>query len=289
MSERLTVCSEIFIENEQINNELSHCPNIVDSVTHFKLKIKNAASEILRSDYDKLNVDGDGDLVLQRKPVECIIKIEHSKRTIIDLVGLQVWRGALLLADFVSHFGHSIFCAKNVLELGCGVGLTSIVAAFYSKHVICSDIDAEDILNTVKNNINNNRHFIKSDIQIEKIDFLQRNFSDHLEQLFDIVDIILAADVIYDNDVTDGFIQTLIDITRNRPSKIIYISLEKRYVFTIEHLDTVAPCYEHFIQRLQTTNDEFSLQWKIEQLSLDFPQYFDYIRSKELVLLKITT
>lgn len=56
------------------------------------------------------------------------------------------------------------------------------------------DIDAEDILNTVKNNINNNRHFIKSDIQIEKIDFLQRNFSDHLEQLFDIVDIILAAD-----------------------------------------------------------------------------------------------
>lgn len=67
-----------------------------------------------------------------------LFELEHSKRTIIDLVGLQVWRGALLLADFVSHFGHSIFCAKNVLELGCGVGLTSIVAAFYSKHVICS-------------------------------------------------------------------------------------------------------------------------------------------------------
>lgn len=65
------------------------------------------------------------------------VLLEHRKSTVLDLVGLQVWRGALLLNDFILHnIPH--FSNKKVLELGAGTGLTSILASAYSKKVICT-------------------------------------------------------------------------------------------------------------------------------------------------------
>lgn len=52
-------------------------------------------------------------------------------------MGLQIWRGALLLADYIlSH--PSLFEKKNILELGSGVGLTSIVASLVANEIICT-------------------------------------------------------------------------------------------------------------------------------------------------------
>jgi predicted nicotinamide N-methyase len=53
-------------------------------------------------------------------------------------VGRQIWRGALLLGDFVLHHGASFLQDRTVLELGSGVGLTSIVAAMFATEVICT-------------------------------------------------------------------------------------------------------------------------------------------------------
>lgn len=62
---------------------------------------------------------------------------EHSISTELNLVGLQVWRGAFLLADYVlSH--PDLFKNQIVLELGSGVGLTSIVASYLAKEIICT-------------------------------------------------------------------------------------------------------------------------------------------------------
>lgn len=62
---------------------------------------------------------------------------EHSTATPIRLVGLQVWRGALLLADYILHHSEAL-AQSTVLELGSGVGLTSVVAAMVVKQVICT-------------------------------------------------------------------------------------------------------------------------------------------------------
>lgn len=51
--------------------------------------------------------------------------LEHHKATDLTLVGLQVWRGALLLADYIFH-NRDEFKDKRVLELGSGVGLTGV-------------------------------------------------------------------------------------------------------------------------------------------------------------------
>lgn len=64
---------------------------------------------------------------------------EHSSKTKIALVGLQVWRGAFLLGDLLIHLG-SVGELQNkiVMELGAGTGLTSFVASIYAKKVICT-------------------------------------------------------------------------------------------------------------------------------------------------------
>ena len=57
-------------------------------------------------------------------------------------------------------------------------------------------------------------------------------------------------------------------------------------MFTIADLDTVAPAYDFFMEKLETFCDK---QTKIthELLDLDFPQYFCYDKSQELTLIKI--
>jgi hypothetical protein len=61
-----------------------------------------------------------------------------------------------------------------------------------------------------------------------------------------------------------------------------------RYVFTVADLDSVAPCYEYFLQCLQKAQAKLlDSQWEVEQLPIDFPQYFNYERVKELVLWRI--
>ena len=61
----------------------------------------------------------------------------------------------------------------------------------------------------------------------------------------------------------------------------MYMALEKRYVFT----DCVcAPMYESF---LQLFSKEAAGILKCDEISKEFPQYFDYEKCKELVLMKV--
>ena len=60
-------------------------------------------------------------------------------------------------------------------------------------------------------------------------------------------DYILAGDIIYDDAITDAFI-TFINKTLDAFKQTAFlVSLEKRFVFTVMDLDTVAPAYQHFI------------------------------------------
>ncbi|CAH0729930.1 unnamed protein product, partial [Brenthis ino] len=231
--------------------------------------------------------DEDHDLNIVR-PQKEIIKIEHSSKTKISLVGLQVWRGAFLLGDLLIHIGRTgQLTGKTVLELGAGTGLTSFVAAMYAKKVVCTDIDLGGILDLIKLNTKYNSKLIKSQFKVMPLDFTNLDWSESLLREIKQTDIIIAADVIYDDDVTAAFIATIEKILNTNPPKTLYIVLEKRYVFTIEHMDSVAPCYETFLTLLNKV--KIHSNWTVEQLPLDFPKYFTYDRVKELVFWKITS
>lgn len=102
--------------------------------------------------------------------------------------------------------------------------------------------------------------------------------------------VLIAFSVIYDDDITDEFIHTLAQILdpadyNVQRNKEIYIALEKRYVFTLSELDTSAPCYEYFLRTIEPLRVRNG--WKMETISIDFPQYFEYGRVRDLVLLKL--
>ncbi len=59
------------------------------------------------------------------------------------MVGLQVWRGALLLADFLLSTPDAEdggVSGRRVVELAAGTGVTSIVAATMARAVTCTGL-----------------------------------------------------------------------------------------------------------------------------------------------------
>eukprot|EP00301_Raphidiophrys_heterophryoidea_P006037 c12471_g1_i4.p1 GENE.c12471_g1_i4~~c12471_g1_i4.p1 ORF type:complete len:197 (+),score=45.37 c12471_g1_i4:83-592(+) len=80
--------------------------------------------------------DHDSDVPRKRRRIETQeelgLRIVHRCATPLKLVGQQVWTGALQLSDVVAHLGSSDHLRSiTCLELGCGTGLVSLVAACF--------------------------------------------------------------------------------------------------------------------------------------------------------------
>lgn len=183
-----------------------------------------------------LEHDDDSDVIVPRRKNECIeigmlimnlklskmtisqnLFLEHKKSTVLSEVGLQVWRGAFLLNDFILS-NRNKFSNKKILELGSGVGLTSILASTYAKRVICTglwkefssdfielilsfeDINIGGILDLIRRNVelNKSNQRYPKNIEVMELDFLAKTFSVRLEDELKTVDIALAADGIID-------------------------------------------------------------------------------------------
>ncbi|KAE8744486.1 hypothetical protein FOCC_FOCC008874 [Frankliniella occidentalis] len=177
---------------------------------------------------EAVEYDSDGDLILKRKGSEDVVHIKHSASTSLRMVGLQVWRGALLLADWALHYGPSLLRGATVLELGTGTGLTSIVAAMHAKEVVSTDVDLAGLLDLIKANIDLNRRLVKAKSTVLGLDFFSKEWSKEVMNKLTEVSVILAADVIYDVDLTEAFVESLVKIMNVKPKKTLYFALEKR-------------------------------------------------------------
>lgn len=89
--------------------------------------------------------------------------------------------------------------------------------------------------------------------------------------------------MIYDDDITDGLIKTILKLFKaSLKMTELYMALEKRYVF----VDSVcAPMYEYFLKNFQEASGGVL---KFGEISTQFPQYFEYDKCKELVLIKVS-
>lgn len=146
-------------------------------------------------DVKRMKIDSDGDLEVKRRKRE-FIRIEHFQSTDLRLVGLQVWRGALILADFLFHHRHE-FANKHILEVGSGVGLSSIAAAiFANKQIVCTDLDIGGILNLIRANIKRNANLMGDEdkIDVMELDFKSTEWSMELREVVRQTDVIIAAD-----------------------------------------------------------------------------------------------
>ena len=174
------------------------------------------------------------------------IEIESHLETDVELVGLQVWRGALFLADYIIMHS-SLFAGKNILELAAGTGLTSIVAVLSNQkymsegngYLICTDVDKGHILSLIESNFQRNsidctqtllskHNSLK--VKVAEIDFFKeetycgatlgssdetnsfsQNQNTKILAIDDLrnLDVIFAADIVYDEEITHAFFNCL--------------------------------------------------------------------------------
>uniref|UniRef100_A0A146ZMI7 Methyltransferase 22, Kin17 lysine n=1 Tax=Fundulus heteroclitus TaxID=8078 RepID=A0A146ZMI7_FUNHE len=232
-----------------------------------------------------------------------IIKIEHTMATPLEDVGKQVWRGALLLADFILS-KPDMFRGATVLELGAGTGLTSIVMATTAKTVYCTDV-GEDLLRLCSRNVSLNKHITDpagGEVKVKQLCWLQHSLctdadmefswtEEEVADLYDNTDFIIAADVCYDDDLTDSLFRTLYRLCSsfNRTCRV-FISLEKRMNFSLRHMDVCCEAYNHFMHCLTQLQDLEDGQWRftVEHVPLNFPQFLLYERIEQLELWKVT-
>eukprot|EP00092_Neocalanus_flemingeri_P106010 GFUD01135964.1.p1 GENE.GFUD01135964.1~~GFUD01135964.1.p1 ORF type:complete len:334 (+),score=87.93 GFUD01135964.1:328-1329(+) len=230
--------------------------------------------------------DGDMDLPRNKGGEDKQLVVEHKLATGLGEVGLQVWRGSLVLADYLLE-NHQQFCGKNVLEVGAGTAVAAIVASICGANVLATDIENKEVLELMEKNVERNHNLLIGDVTVKAL-----NFNTDVSKRDDLknIEIVLAGDIIYDDDITEDFIRFMVNL-HNKVScdslKFI-VALEKRFVFTVADLDTVAPAHDFFISQLEQFGDNFkTCKISTNYINLDFPQYFCYERSKDMVLLEI--
>ncbi|XP_052068102.1 methyltransferase-like protein 22 isoform X2 [Mytilus californianus] len=258
----------------------------------------------MKTDKDvcEMKTDKDGDVEVKRRKRKIedlsVITIAHKMETTLENVGQQIWLASLLMADFIiSH--KEEFQGKRILDLGAGVGLTSVVAAMYADHIISTEI-GKDIKELAQHNLDQNNikevanysvgefDWFENKYSAEKIDEVKLKMDHEVENDIDSCDIAISADVIYDNNITDALFRTVYGLMVNTSISTWYISTEKRYVFTLQDLDIACPAYQHFRQcltQLQDMSDHAQFTISCEE---EFPQCFQYNRTKELELWKVT-
>lgn len=210
--------------------------------------------------------DADGDLIVPRRcrTKRITIKLHHQRATSLNHVGLQCWRGALLLCEtLLSH--RKEIAGKVLCELGAGVGITSILAAsLQPRRVYLTDKDDADILDLARRNVALNVDNDASTIIVQALDWSADKNSSILAAAAaavkmegvnqEAISILIAADVIYDDDITDAFFFTLrhmlYDKKLTAENAYCLLTLEKRTVFSLEAMATVAHGYARFRHHL---------------------------------------
>merc|ERR1712179_706919 len=84
---------------------------------------------------------------------------------------------------------------------------------------------------------------------VKEIDFFWDSWSEDLDNLARDSEVVLAADVVYDKDITKHFFKTLVKILSFAP-KVAFIAIEKRQR-TGDEGALIAPNFEHYQENLE--------------------------------------
>lgn len=176
-----------------------------------------------------------------------IVTLKEAKSKISEgTTGLNVWEAALAICEWAIHNIESIR-DQNILELGSGTGLSGLVIAKCCRPAFMTVTDGNNkVLDYLAENVKNNA---VNDIKIKvlKVDWVSiadgepnTEFSEHLESIKP--NLIIAADVIYDNTLFQPLCETLDFIFRKckNQCKCILANAVRNETTQKEFFDTLA-------------------------------------------------
>jgi len=115
------------------------------------------------------------------------------------LWGHYLWNAGIVMAQFLDETGDVHITGKNVLELGAGAGLPSIIAALNSpKKMICTDYPDLSLINNLTGNVKANIPHLLENNTIEVLGYVWGKDTDTLQKHVDNnkFDAIILSDVI---------------------------------------------------------------------------------------------
>ncbi len=111
---------------------------------------------------------------------------------------IEVWPSAIVLAEFILESDE--FKNKKVLELGCGLGLTSVALGFKGAFVTATDYEMTALQYA-------RRNYIKNIGNEEKAKFIYLDWRHPL--LFEKFDFVIGADIIYERNLFADIVKVL--------------------------------------------------------------------------------
>uniref|UniRef100_A0A803MP72 Methyltransferase family protein n=1 Tax=Chenopodium quinoa TaxID=63459 RepID=A0A803MP72_CHEQI len=190
---------------------------------------------------------------------------------------LIVWRAELVLADYVLYrmSSSSIFNGVVAVELGAGKAdagnlknpyslfhrililsfsrLVGILIAHVAKTVFITNHGVEILDNCARNaHINSGLFGSESPVKVRELDWqkpwppldldsgIRYSWTSSEVEEVNRASVLLAADVIYSDELTDAFFSVLQKMMCQHSKKVLYLALEKRYNFSLYDLDVVA-------------------------------------------------
>lgn len=261
------------------------------------------------------------------KEEERQIWLEYKTQTRLYEVGAQVWRGSLFLADFLLNNPEPLR-GKRVLEIGAGTGLSSVVALLCQPQgLVATDLAFNlDLLErNLARNVSCLSGILASQSQMQRQERIYRVMPCDIKtiisdrqsgnaraqtgdalvelgltarQLTCEMDVYLGADLVYDHDLSEALVDFIRHIacslmsetTSKDQIRMVWLSIDKRYIFTLEDVDIKAPMYEHFRHELDKMLAHLPQKIKIAQREHgmnDVTQYFQYETSNDLIILEI--
>ncbi|PRP82885.1 hypothetical protein PROFUN_04748 [Planoprotostelium fungivorum] len=227
-------------------------------------------------------------------------------------VGLQLWRGALLLGDFIlDRQKNGEFKDVVAIELGAGIGLSGFCMARTAKRVFLTDY-SDEVLDNCRRNIDINDCTLNRDdhqhIFARRLDWTVEPEHNPLSSSYESTttcthpspydwtpedirclkecQIFLAADVIYDDVLTDSLFQLLKSTPRGVPGRKLYLAMEKRFNFCFDGTEArlYSAAHEHLMRHIKGDGTIF----EANQVDMDFPMRFEYERGPDLELWEIS-
>uniref|UniRef100_A0A914VBF2 MAM domain-containing protein n=1 Tax=Plectus sambesii TaxID=2011161 RepID=A0A914VBF2_9BILA len=210
-----------------------------------------------------------------------VIVIEHATGTALDDVGLQVWIGSLLLADYLYNqpqSDHSV-----ILELGAGAGLTSIALATTRRTVIATDYHF-NVLRLLESNASTNDTSVRSKL-LDWRDGGKFKLGEHRFlwsrddfELLTRCRTLVAADCIYDLELNKALFALIESLIENLPIEELLFSVDERVNFDADTLTVASPAYDDLVEWLDGLAKGGG--WRTELVCVaDIDQFFAYDRT----------